>query len=129
MRSPIEIDLMIEALCHCGNVRLEFEKLPATLTSCNCSICNRLGALWAYVAPEKVVISTKSEPTSTYLWGDGNLEFHHCAICGCATYYVTTEKSTNKRVAINARMIEPKLVNSIPVRKFDGAVSWKYVDD
>jgi len=114
---------MIEAICHCGNVRLEVSNLPASITSCNCSICNRLGALWVYFSLEEVDVSFKKEPTSEYIWGDKCIKFHHCTHCGCTTHYTSTEKCEEKRVAINCRMMKPEIIKSIHIRKFDGAVS------
>lgn len=116
---------MIEAQCHCGNVRLEVTELPAQITSCNCSICNRLGALWAYYRPEKVAVSFNKEPTSVYIWADKLLEFHHCTICGCSTHYTVTKKYVEEyeeeRIAVNCRMMNEDLIKAIPLRKFDGA--------
>ena len=119
---------MIEAVCHCGNVKLTTHSLPSTITSCNCSICNRLGALWAYYAPDEVTVNFDKHPSSPYIWGDKDLEFHHCTICGCTTHYITTEKCHEKRIAINARMLDPELIRSLSIRYFDGASSWKYLD-
>ena len=39
---------MIEGSCHCGAVHWRFEGIPKSATTCNCSICRRYGALWAY---------------------------------------------------------------------------------
>ena len=38
----------MDGSCHCGAVRWRFEGVPTSATSCNCSICRRHGALWAY---------------------------------------------------------------------------------
>ena len=119
---------MIEASCHCGNVKLSVEKLPDTLTSCNCSICNRVGALWAYYKPEEVEISFAKEATSKYIWGDECIEFNSCETCGCTTHYELTDKCKEKKLAINCRMVAPNLINSIPVRHFDGADTWEFLD-
>ena len=39
---------MLFATCHCGAVGVEIPGPPQAVTNCNCSICRRLGALWAY---------------------------------------------------------------------------------
>ena len=39
---------MIKAACHCGAVRFELEAPPAWVLDCNCTLCRRYGALWAY---------------------------------------------------------------------------------
>jgi len=119
---------MHTASCHCGNIKLKVEGLPETVTACNCSICHRLGAEWAYYQPAEVIISHTDQATKTYAWGDQYIDFHHCPNCGCATHYTTTEKCDSERVAINSRMFDYELIRDILVRKFDGAESWKYID-
>ena len=39
---------MIEGSCHCGAVHWTFEGQPDGATACNCTVCRRYGALWAY---------------------------------------------------------------------------------
>ena len=39
---------MIEGACHCGAVRWQFDGMPDGATACNCTVCRRYGALWAY---------------------------------------------------------------------------------
>ena len=48
---------MLEASCHCGAVQIEVAARPQQLTSCNCSLCRRLGTLWAYYHPDRVRIT------------------------------------------------------------------------
>ena len=50
-------EVMIEASCECGAVRLEIETPPETVGDCNCSICRRYGALWAYYPLAQVRVS------------------------------------------------------------------------
>ena len=118
---------MFTAECHCGNVKLATKDIPDSLLSCNCSICNRVGALWAYYKTEDVEISIKDTPTSIYLWDKREIELHHCPDCGCTTHYSSSGESGEKKTAINARMADLKVTENIPVKKFDGADSWKFI--
>ena len=111
----------IQAQCHCGDVKISVMNLPDTITSCNCSICRRYATLWAYYKPEDVKLECKAGATIAYIWGDRELEFHHCANCGCVTHYVTIEPSDEHIFAINARMIDPLLIESIHIRYADNA--------
>jgi hypothetical protein len=117
---------MIEASCHCGAVRLEIETPPETVTSCNCSICRRTGLLWAYYSPGAVRISAPA--TDVYMWGDRSLESHRCKTCGCITHWVAVDKTLD-RMGVNARLMDPVVLAAARVRKFDGADSWKYLDE
>jgi hypothetical protein len=116
---------MIAASCHCGAVRLEVDGAPAQLTSCNCSICRRLGTLWAYYSPAGVRVAG---PTGTYRWGDERLLFHHCPTCGCTTHWSPVDPDRD-RMGVNARLMDPAVVAAARVRRFDGADTWRYFDD
>ncbi len=115
--------------CHCGNIKLTVNQPPETLTSCNCSMCHRYGSLWGYYEPKDVTIETASAPTETYRWGDEDLDFHRCPTCGCIMFWRNTENYDEERVAANFRMADRKAIESIPVRKFDGADTWQFIDE
>jgi hypothetical protein len=112
---------MITASCHCGAVRMEIAETPARLTDCNCSICRRLGTLWAYYRPDQVSFIGASDATFFYSWGDRDLEFHHCRICGCTTHWAAADKTKAERMGVNARLFDPADLEQIPIRKVDGA--------
>jgi len=113
--------------CHCGAVTVEVPALPRELTSCNCSICHKLGTLWAYYAPKDVKVTGA---TSTYRWGDKTIDFHHCSSCGCTTHWspIPTTRDAN-RMGINARLLAPEAIAEARVRRLDGrSDDWKYLD-
>jgi hypothetical protein len=90
---------------------------PQSIGECNCSICRRLGTLWAYYDPSDVVIEGE---TAAYAWGDQTMEFRRCNVCGCTTHWVSLDPEEN-RMAINARMLEDFDLGSVELRKIDGA--------
>ena len=114
--------------CHCGAVTLDVEHAPADVTSCNCSICRRLGTLWAYYQPAHVRIAG---PTTTYRRGDRTIDFHHCPTCGCTTHWSPIpEVRASDRMGINARLLDPEILAAARVRRLDGASEdWRYLDD
>lgn len=120
---------MLSASCHCGAVRLEIPRQPENLTECNCSICRRYAARWAYFSQDDVRVVSEPDAIDTYSWGDESIEFCWCRKCGCMTHYESVKKGPEGRLAVNARMMEPADVAAIPVRKFDGAVTWKIIDE
>jgi hypothetical protein len=115
---------MVETSCHCGAVKLEVESAPTQLTSCNCSICRRLGTLWCYYAPSQVRVTGA---TATYRWGDKMLDLHRCNTCGCVTHWVSIDPATN-RMGVNARLMDPVVIADVRVRRFDGADTWEFLD-
>jgi hypothetical protein len=113
----------INASCHCGAVELELPEAPTTLNDCNCSICRRLGTLWAYYNPKNVKLIHEPGATIVYLWGDKMLEFHTCKTCGCTAYWAGVDKSV-ERMGVNARLMDPSVINGVRVRHSDGADTW-----
>jgi hypothetical protein len=120
---------MLKTSCHCGNTEMEAKKFPDFVTSCNCSICRRFGALWAYYDEEQVTVTTSSHPISTYKWGNEKITFHSCSNCGCVMYHSCIGKDGTPRVGINSKMAEPEIPQELPVRLFDGADTWKYINE
>jgi hypothetical protein len=115
--------------CHCGAVRLEVAHRPPSLTECNCSICARYGARWGYFTRDTARVHFPPGRVTAYLWGDREIEFYHCNTCGCLTHYESIEKNPASRIGVNARMFAPADFAGVPVRKFDGASTWKYLDE
>jgi len=110
---------MLHASCHCGIVRLEIARKPRTLTECNCSICGRLGAQWAYYSQRAVRVLCPKGAIQAYSYGRKTYEYYHCKVCGCVTHYARINVKRNDRVAVNARMMNPGDVASIPIRRLD----------
>lgn len=119
---------MIEASCHCGAVKLEILSAPQVVTDCNCSICRRYGALWAYYAPAQVRMIATGRATERYLWGEKSIEFHRCQSCGCVTHWTAAGQPAD-RMGVNARLMPPDVLAAARVRHLDGADTWKYLDE
>ena len=121
---------MIEAVCHCGAVKVAVPSAPEQVTSCNCSICRRLGGLWAYYAPADVTI-TGLEATAAYVRHDGpdmgQLALHHCRTCGCTTHWSPLDPGHN-RMGVNTRLMPPEILAQARVRHLDGADTWEFLD-
>lgn len=117
---------MIESSCHCGAVRFKIDRAPEEVTDCNCSICRRYGALWAYYSPREVQVTGGA--TDIYLWGQRTTEFHRCRNCGCITHWTAADKSRD-RMGVNARLMAPEVLARAHVRHLDGADTWKFLDE
>jgi hypothetical protein len=118
---------MIEATCHCGAARIAAPAAPDSVTECNCSICRRLGARWAYYTPAEVTLPNPGS-TQPYVWGDRMLAFHRCRACGVATHWQSLD-AAQPRLAINARLIDGLDWAKLRIRQFDGADTWRYLDE
>ncbi len=120
---------MLTATCHCGAVKIEVDTLPESVTECTCSICRRYGARWAYYTRRTARVLTDPDNVSAYVWGDRMIEFYHCRRCGCTTHSESVEKTDGSRVAVNARLLPPEAMATVRVRTFDGAETWRYLDE
>jgi hypothetical protein len=116
------------ATCHCGAIRIYVRRLSRTLTSCNCSICRRYGALWAYYAASSVKIEAPKGGLSKYSWNRKIRAYYRCNKCGCVTHYAYRKKRRNTTVAVNAVNFEPSALIGVRIRHLDGAASWKFLD-
>jgi hypothetical protein len=119
---------MIEGNCHCGAVRIELPAAPQKITLCNCSICRRTGALWGYYPATAVRIHGHPDQTQGYIWGDRTLATVRCRHCGCVTHWQPLQPNSDGRMGVNMRNFDPALLADATLRRFDGAVSWTYVD-
>jgi hypothetical protein len=119
---------MLKGSCHCGAVSVEIPTPPTTATLCNCSICRRLGAIWAYYLVSHVRISGHPQATDGYIWGDRTLRTVRCATCGCATHWEPLTVKPDSKMGVNLRNFDPAALEGLTLRRFDGAVSWKFVD-
>lgn len=115
---------MIEGACHCGEVRWSLEGVPESATACNCTVCRRYGALWAYDYEGELI--RVSGATKAYSRGK-NIGFHFCTECGCMAYFRALEpdKDGRRRIAVNLRLAEPEAVGDVVIDHFEGLESFE----
>lgn len=115
---------MIEGSCHCGAVRWRFEGTPESATACNCTICRRYAALWAYDYDGEGI--KVSGPTRAYVRGQ-HIGFHFCPSCGCIAYWrgLQPGEDGRRRIAVNLRLAAPAAVGAIVIDHFDGLESFE----
>jgi hypothetical protein len=110
---------MIRAACHCTAVRMEIAQAPSWVLDCNCTVCRRYGALWAYPQPGEVQVVLGADATDKYAWNERVLEFHRCKQCGCVMYMTLTDKDPPLIYGFNARMIPTLDPANVSVRQKD----------
>lgn len=112
---------MLEGKCHCGKVKWSYPLALESVTACNCSLCSRYGALWAYGYLEDGI--QISGDTQFYEWGSKHSGFHFCTTCGCLAYYMARalNEKGHRRIAVNTRMaVNPDQVQHLLIDHFDG---------
>lgn len=124
----VRTDGGLAATCHCGAVEIRVRRMVRTLTSCNCSICRRYGALWAYYAPGSVTIEAPRGGLARYSWKRRIRNYYRCARCGCVTHYAYRQKSRRTTLGVNAANFDPAALAGVRIRHLDGALTWRFLD-
>lgn len=123
--------MAIITACHCGAITLVLMRPVRKLTQCNCSICRRYGALWAYQQRKAVKVTAAEGALKAYSWGERSLIFQHCATCGCVTHYERVERKPDgsDMAGINMRnVVDAAKIAMLPIRLLDGDGSWEVLD-
>ena len=114
---------ILEGACHCGGASWTLEGDPGSVTACNCTLCRRYGALWAYDYEGERIVVRGTRTTYTRV-GKANpaLEIQFCPICGCVLCWrgLRLEEDGRRRVAVNVRLAPPEAVAGLPIDHFDG---------
>lgn len=118
---------MMEGSCHCGKAGWTLTGEPGQVTACNCTLCRRYGALWAYdVEGERMAIIGE---TSAYQRSDKDtpfLEIRFCPECAAVICWraLKEDEEGRRRMAVNIRLAPPEQVAALTVRRFDGLESF-----
>ena len=113
----------IVARCHCGKVTIELPHAPSEVTECNCSLCRKTGFRGIYYSPDEVRVSGAVDPYVRADLDEACLTNWHCPTCGCATHWTGIGVHAAGRMGVNARLLDPAVVDGLPVKTVDGA-SW-----
>ena len=114
---------MLIGSCHCGETGWTLDGDPGSITACNCTLCRRYGALWAYdYEGERVSVTgltasyTRTEEKQT------SLEILFCPRCANVLSWrgLRPQKDGRRRMAVNLRLAPPDLVSGLPIDHFDG---------
>jgi hypothetical protein len=99
--------------CHCGAVAFRFESEPLVEgIRCNCSICIRRGNVMS--KPYVVLDELRGQP-SLYQWGDGDVKFWFCSICGIHPFSEVAGKHR-----INLGCVDGIDALALPITLIDG---------
>ncbi len=120
---------MHQGSCHCGAVRLTLPSTPDSATSCNCSLCRRIGGPWVYFEWGTVRIEAAPDATQAYVQGDRTLRTIRCRHCGCVTHWEPISAEPGTKHGVHLGNFDPKLIAAVRVRRFDGAQTWRFLDE
>ena len=111
------------ASCHCRRATIRLPRKPESVTQCNCSLCSKTGFRGVYYPGDEIEISGDFQ---SYVRDDlkqAYLANHRCAHCGILTHWTPLSDPPHERVGVNARLLDPAVLEGVPVKEVDGA-SW-----
>lgn len=106
--------------CHCGRVAFEAEGEIGQLADCNCSICQRTGAIHWFVPRDKLRLKTPAADLATYTFGSGSIKHHFCPVCGIHPFGEGADPAGNAMAAVNVRCLDGVDLAVLTVKHFDG---------
>ena len=115
---------MLKLSCHCGQIRIEIKKPPDYINECNCTLCSKSGARWAYFHPSDVSVEG---PATGYCREDKDdpvAQIQFCAKCGSTTHFSLTAGAAsrfgNDLMGVNMRLADEKDLTGVELRYPDG---------
>jgi hypothetical protein len=106
--------------CHCQAVTFTVELDLAGALQCNCSICSRLGAVWAFAPKSKMVMKSGANALGDYQFGKKHLHHRPCTKCGIETFAEGKMPDGTETVGINLRCLEGVEVDKLSPRQHNG---------
>lgn len=106
--------------CHCGRVRYEVETTLESVMSCNCSICQKRGAILTFVpAPQFTLLSGEDDLTD-YQFNKKIVHHLFCSRCGVGSFARGTGPDGSAMIAVNVRCLDDVDLAARSPMSFDG---------
>ena len=106
--------------CHCGRVSFQATTDLALVGHCNCSICTKRGALWAFVKPPQFKLLKGEDALTDYQFGKKNIHHLFCQSCGVGSFSHGLAPNGEETFAINVRCLDGVDTESLKLTPFDG---------
>jgi hypothetical protein len=107
-----------DGACHCGAVRFRIRADITELTTCDCSLCSKRGALMAKVPEAALMLTAGEERLALYQWNTRRAKHYFCDRCG--VYVFHRKRAAPDHFGVNAFCIDGFDPASVPVRATEG---------
>jgi len=109
-----------EGGCHCGRVRFRADADIGTVFECNCSICSKRGALWAFVKAPQFALLKGADALADYQFAKKRIHHRFCGSCGIGSFSQGLAPNGEETYAINVRCLDDVDVAALQRKPFDG---------
>ena len=106
--------------CHCGKVLYEVTTDLAQVLSCNCSICQKRGALLTFVGTSEFKLLSGEGDLTDYQFNKKIIHHLFCRTCGVGSFARGIGPDGKKMVAINVRCLDDVDLGALKPTAFDG---------
>ena len=106
--------------CHCGQVRYDVSADLSTVVDCNCSICQKRGALWTFVTEDKFALRAGGEDLVDYQFGKKSIHHVFCPQCGVGSFSRGKAPNGQEMIAVNVRCLEDVDIAALTLKPFNG---------
>ena len=110
--------------CHCGQIRIEIRKRPDYINACNCTLCRKSGARWAYFDPSEVSVEGTANRYCRQDKAEPATDIQFCANCGATTHFTLTESAASRLgislIGVNMWLADESDLTGIELRYPDG---------
>lgn len=122
---------MLIGTCHCEAAHWTTTGDPGPVTACNCTLCRRYGALWAYDfeggdGDGRIRLHGITRAFTRVGSKRPSLEIRFCPTCACVLCWrgLSLDPDGRRRMAVNVRLAAPEAVAHLPIDHFDGLDSF-----
>ena len=106
--------------CHCGTVRCEVEADIDEAIACNCSICEKRGALLTFVGLPQFKLLSGEDALTDYQFNKKVVHHLFCSKCGVAPFARGVGPGGAEMIAVNVRCLDDVDIEALKIKPFDG---------
>ena len=115
---------MLNLSCLCGRIAIEIDRRPDHVNECNCMLCAKTGARWAYFDPAEVRVAGATSGYRRDDKPDPAADVRFCGRCGATTHFVLTPSAVARfgdtMMGVNMRLADEDDLAGIELRYPDG---------
>lgn len=106
--------------CHCGKVRYQVATSLDPILACNCSICQKRGALWTYVGLQAFNLLSGEDAMTDYQFNTRSIHHLFCSTCGVSSFARGRSADGQEGIGINVRCLDGVDIARLKLTPYDG---------